>query len=143
MPGFASHWNQNSNLAWRFDTWFLNLFPRANNRPFVANPGGYATLSFIPTLGTMVLGLLAGGVLLSGAGRGVKCFGWLRRGPSAWPPDWRRIITASAQSSNASGRELGVYSGGICLFLLAAFYVVIEIWQLRRWAFPWIVIGMN
>src|SRR3954469_18671762 len=67
--GFAAHWNKNSNLAWAFDTWFLNLFPRKT--PFVANSGGYATLSFIPTLGTMILGLIAGG--------------WLRRGVSAQP----------------------------------------------------------
>src|SRR5205085_4011676 len=59
--GFAAHWNKNSNLAWAFDTWFLNLFPRP--KAFVANNGGYATLSFIPTLGTMILGLIAGGWL--------------------------------------------------------------------------------
>jgi len=57
--GLAAHWNKNSNLAWAFDTWFLNLFPRA--KPFLFNSGGYATLSFIPTLGTMILGLIAGG----------------------------------------------------------------------------------
>src|SRR5207244_4575037 len=28
MTGFAAHWNKNSNLAWVFDTWFLNLFSR-------------------------------------------------------------------------------------------------------------------
>src|SRR5205823_5006433 len=61
----AAHWNKNSNLAWAFDTWFLNLFPRS--KPFVANTGGYATLSFIPTLGTMIPGLIAGG-WLRGAG---------------------------------------------------------------------------
>ena len=43
--------------------WFLNLFPRAH--PFYYNEGGYATLSFIPTLGTMILGLIAGKVLRS------------------------------------------------------------------------------
>ena len=59
--GLAAHWNKNSNLAWAFDTWFLNLFPRA--KPFLFNGGGYATLSFIPTLGTMILGLIAGGWL--------------------------------------------------------------------------------
>ena len=26
--GFAAHWQKNSNVAWAFDTWFLNLFPR-------------------------------------------------------------------------------------------------------------------
>ena len=61
LTGFAAHWDKNSNLAWAFDTWFLNLFPR--EEPFTHNGGGYATLSFIPTLATMILGLLAGGVL--------------------------------------------------------------------------------
>src|SRR5947209_6313304 len=58
FTGFASHWNKNSNLGAAFDQWFLNLFPRPT--PFVANEGGYLTLSFIPTLGTMILGLIAG-----------------------------------------------------------------------------------
>ena len=30
--GLMAHFNKNSNLAWAFDTWFLNLFPRA--KPF-------------------------------------------------------------------------------------------------------------
>jgi len=56
--GLAAHWNKNSNLAWAFDRWWLNLFPR--EKPFEFHGGGYATLSFIPTLGTMILGLIAG-----------------------------------------------------------------------------------
>src|SRR5437016_11619495 len=56
--GFFAHWNKNSNLSWAFDVWFLNLFPR--EQPFVFNQGGWSTLSFIPTLGTMILGLLTG-----------------------------------------------------------------------------------
>ena len=63
LSGFAGHWNKNTNLAARFDVWFLNLFPR--EKPFAYNGGGYLTLSFIPTLGTMILGLIAGGVLRS------------------------------------------------------------------------------
>src|SRR4051812_45386244 len=61
--GFAAHWQKNSNLAWAFDTWWMNLFPR--ERAFAFNAGGYSTLSFIPTLGTMILGLIAGNVLRS------------------------------------------------------------------------------
>ena len=30
LTGFAAHWDKNSNLAWAFDTWFLNLFPRSS-----------------------------------------------------------------------------------------------------------------
>jgi predicted acyltransferase len=143
MPGFASHWNQNSNLAWKFDTWFLNLFPREKNRPFTANPGGYSTLNFIPTLGTLILGLLAGGVLLSArtpwrkvlwlaaaavclaAGLAAHYYGACPIVKRIWTPSW------------------ALFSGGICLLLLAAFYIVIDIWQFRLWAFPWVVIGMN
>ena len=38
FSGFPAHWNKNSNLAWAFDTWFLNLFPR--EKPFLFNGGG-------------------------------------------------------------------------------------------------------
>src|SRR5262249_59505831 len=58
FAGFAAHWNKNFNFGNRFDQWFLNLFPRESR--FEYNDGGYLTLSFIPTLGTMILGLIAG-----------------------------------------------------------------------------------
>src|SRR3569833_1961384 len=65
--GFAAHWNKNSNLGNAFDVWFLNLFPRTSR--FAYNEGGYLTLSFIPTLGTMLLGLIAGQWLRAAARR--------------------------------------------------------------------------
>jgi predicted acyltransferase len=36
-----------------------------------------------------------------------------------------------------------LFSGGWCLLLLAAFYLVIDIWGHRRWFSPLLVIGMN
>ena len=65
--GFAAHWNKNSNLGQAFDVWFLNRLPRPT--PFLFNDGGYLTLSFIPTLGTMILGLFAGQWFLKAAPR--------------------------------------------------------------------------
>ena len=67
FSGFASHWNKNSNLGQAVDLWFLNLVPRASR--FLYNDGGYLTLSFIPTLGTMLLGLQAGEWFRSAAPR--------------------------------------------------------------------------
>jgi len=142
LTGLAAHWNKNSNLAWAFDTWFLNLFPR--EKPFLFNGGGYATLSFIPTLGTMILGLVAGGIL---------------RGPRLPSGRVRWLVTA-ALAGLASGWLLGalgicpvvkriwtpsftLWSGGWCFLLLAAFYEVIDVLGRRRWAFPLIVIGTN
>jgi predicted acyltransferase len=140
--GLAAHWQKNSNLAWAFDTWFLNLFPRESR--FTHNGGGYATLSFIPTLGTMILGLIAGGWLraeMTTAARlkrlliaGVACLaaGWLLDTLGVCP-NVKRIWTPSWV----------LFSGGWCFLLLAAFHAVIDVAGWSRWAFPLIVVGMN
>jgi len=142
LAGFAAHWNKNTNLAWAFDTWFMNLFPRPN--PFVYNGGGYSTLSFIPTLATMILGLIAGGILKSSrtpierirwiiiAGLVSLASGWLL-GALGICPVVKRIWTPS----------WALFSGGWCLLLLAAFYAVMDLARARRWAFVFTVIGMN
>jgi predicted acyltransferase len=142
FSGFAAHWDKNSNLAWAFDRWFLNLFPR--ERPFAFNGGGYATLSFLPTLGTMVLGLIAGGWLrrpgpgwgkllrLTAAGAVCLALGWLLDRAGA-VPSVKRIWTPAWT----------LFSGGWCFLMLAGFYAVIEAMGLRAWAFPLVVIGMN
>ncbi len=36
-----------------------------------------------------------------------------------------------------------LFSGGLCLLLLAFFYLVIDVWGFHKWAFPFKVIGMN
>ncbi len=64
-----AHWNKNANVAADFDRWFLNLFPRASDQPFRYNPGGYATLNFIPSIATMIFGVLAGELLMSRPGK--------------------------------------------------------------------------
>jgi heparan-alpha-glucosaminide N-acetyltransferase len=146
LSGFAAHWNKNSNLAWSFDRWFLNLFPRPE--PFVDNAGGYATLSFIPTLGTMILGVVAG-KMLRGASSAWQKVGWLilagivfvaaglLLGAAGVCPVVKRIWTPSWT----------LFSGGICFLFLAGFYALLDIlarrpWQ-KAWAFPLVVIGAN
>jgi predicted acyltransferase len=140
--GFLAHFNKNSNLSWAFDVWFLNLFPRQS--PFQFNGGGWSTLSFIPTLATMMLGLWAGewlktartttehlkglvaaGVALAFAG---LLFQWLHICPIV-----KRIWTSSYT----------LYSGGLVILMLAGFHAAIEWKGWRRWAFPLLVIGAN
>jgi heparan-alpha-glucosaminide N-acetyltransferase len=141
FSGFAAHWNKNSNLGQTVDVWFLNLFPRASR--FVYNDGGYLTLSFIPTLGTMLLGLRAGewfrsaspkipikrflivGFVLIAAGLVLHVAGICPIVKRIWTPSWT------------------LFSGGICFLFLAAFSWVIDIKGYRRWAFPLVVVGMN
>jgi heparan-alpha-glucosaminide N-acetyltransferase len=140
--GFLSHWNKNSNLSWRFDVWFLNLFPR--EQAFVFNEGGWSTLSFIPTLGTMIMGLLTG-EWLKGKESKERKLKWLVVAGVAsmllglafqWAgicPIVKRVWTSSYT----------LYSGGWVLLILAGFYALIDWKGWRRWAFPLVVIGMN
>lgn len=142
LTGFAAHWNKNSNLAWAFDTWFLNLFPREH--PFTHNGGGYATLSFIPTLGTMILGLIAGGVLRSQRGPWEKVI-WLAIGgvvglAAGAGLNWLGVCPVVKRIWTPSWT---LFSGGWCFLLLSGFYVLIELWGRRRWSFPLVVVGMN
>jgi heparan-alpha-glucosaminide N-acetyltransferase len=140
--GFLSHWNKNSNLSWAFDVWFLNLFPR--EQPFVFNEGGWSTLSFIPTLGTMILGLLTGEWLKSSRSKLQKLQGMAIGGVGLlllglalqWTgvcPIVKRVWTSSYT----------LYSGGWVLLILAGLYALIDWKGWRNWAFPLIVVGMN
>ena len=68
LSGMAAHWDKNTNVAADFDRWFMNMFPRESTTTFVSSPGGYQTLNFIPSLATMIFGMLAGELLQSGKG---------------------------------------------------------------------------
>jgi predicted acyltransferase len=142
LSGFAAHWDKNTNSAAAFDQWFLNLFPR--EEPFRFNDGGYLTLSFVPTLATMILGLLTGQFLrqpksqfnkiamMAGVGIGCLALGALLDAAGICP-SVKRIWTPSWV----------IFSGGWTLLLMAAFYAVIDCAGWRRWAFPLVVVGMN
>jgi heparan-alpha-glucosaminide N-acetyltransferase len=141
LHGFSAHWNKNSNLGQAFDVWFLNLFPRPSR--FLFNDGGYLTLSFIPTLATMLLGLAAGR--------------WLIADKTTIP--MRKFLTAAAILI-AGGLFLHItgicpivkrvwtpawtlFSGGMCFLFLAAFSWIVDIKKQTRLAYPLVVVGMN
>jgi predicted acyltransferase len=141
-PGLFAHFNKNTNLSWAFDVWFLNLFPRES--PFRFNSGGWSTLSFIPTLATMMLGLWAGEWLKAARTAEQKFKGLLAASVA---------LTVSGLLFDALGicpivkrvwtSSYTLYSGGLVVAILAVLYGVIEIKGWRRWAFPLLVVGAN
>lgn len=141
LRGWEAHWQKNSNIAWVFDSWLLNLFPAA--RPYVS-ANGLTTLNFIPTLATMILGLAAGQVLRGDREPQAKArwlavagavglatgaiLGWVGVCPvvkSIWTPSWV------------------LFSGGWCFLLMACFYYWVDLKGIRRGVFPLVVVGMN
>ena len=134
----AEAWVKQKNLGGAFDLWWMNLFPRPE--AFTGHRGGYTTLNFIPTLATMILGLVAGR--------------WLREGS-----DLRRFVVAGGIGV-AAGMLLHfsglcpivkriwtpawvLFSGGLCFWIMAGFHWLIEVKGWRGWAFPLVVVGTN
>jgi heparan-alpha-glucosaminide N-acetyltransferase len=140
--GFLAHFNKNSNLSWAFDVWFLNLFPRES--PFLFNEGGWSTLSFIPTLATMMLGLWSGAWLKTSRATKEKLYGLLVAGAaltlSGLLFQWLRLCPIVKRIWTSS---YTLYSGGLVVLILAGFYAAIELKGWRRWCFPLLVIGAN
>lgn len=142
LTGFAAHWQKNSNVAAAFDRWFLNLFPRESR--FAGSENGLTTLNFIPSIATMILGLVAGDLLRSPR-TPVRKLRWLliasallmvagvlldRIGivpivKAIWTPSWT------------------LFSGGWCCLFLAGFYALVDVAGYRRLAFPLVVVGLN
>jgi predicted acyltransferase len=142
LQGLFAHWDKNTNFAAYFDVWFLNLFPRS--RPFAFSEGGYATLNFVPSLATMILGLMAGEML---------------RRPALSPRQKCRRLALAGIVCLLAGVVLGetlcpivkriwtpswvLYSAGWTFGMLALFFWVIDVWGRRGWAFPLVVVGVN
>jgi predicted acyltransferase len=137
-------WSKNGNAFSTFDAWFLNQFPRSPDEgPFTFNRGGYTTLNFVPSMATMLLGVLCGQLLLSpispgrklgtlvllalvcwglGVAAGATCCPVVKR---VWTPGW------------------ALFSGGYVIGMLALFYLLFDIAPFRFLAFPLVVVGMN
>ena len=142
LGSFAGHWEKNANGAASFDLWFLNLFPR--EAPFTHSAGGYQTLNFVPSLTTMIFGMLAGQLLRSGLptpdklkrlvlagvaglvlGKAVELAGLCPIVKRIWTPSW------------------ALFSGGLVTLLLAGFVALIDWRGWKCWAAPLVVAGMN
>lgn len=100
-------------------------------------------LSTLPAVSTCLLGVLAGLFLKRGDLSAKRKVAWLLAAGCIlvaagylWGiqfPIIKRIWTSSYV----------LVAGGYSLMLLAAFYLVIDVWQYRRWATPFVWLGAN
>ena len=122
------------------DVWLLNLLPT----DFAYSRGGYQTINFIPSLATMLFGLMCGELLRSDRGPGKKLMVLVAAGVGGlliglfleWTgicPIIKRIWTPS----------WALFSTGWCCLILASLYGIIDVAGLRRWAFPLVVVGAH
>jgi len=141
LQGQFASWSKNANVAHHFDTMFLNSFPRAEEFKF--NSGGYQTLNFIPAIGTILLGVFCGQLLMSDRGwwqkllylivGGGVCLGLGVLAGMYACPIVKRIWTPSWV----------LFSGAWVIWGLAACYLLFDLCRLRWIGWPLIVVGVN
>jgi predicted acyltransferase len=122
------------NLALFVDNYVLGHWQEGEGWTYILT-----NLNFVVSV---MLGVFAGQILLSTrgvmrkvaelAGLGVGCM-VLGKFWGIWFPIIHHLWTSS----------LVLWAGGLSFLLLALFYLVIDVWGYRKWAFFFVVIGMN
>ena len=116
-----------------------NLIPGVLYYTYGDNEG---IISTFPAVCTVLLGALAGHWLRSERSGGRKAAGLALAGIACTAVGylWGQVFPIIKIIWTSS---YALYSGGLCLMLLALFYWVIDVKGCRKWAFVFVVIGMN
>lgn len=139
-------WRYNDNIGHAVDKRLLGWLPvgKKNGWKFGVQMDEYVTIDFIPSIATMLFGLMCGQLLRSDATARRKLWTLLACGVagiviglglhhSGLCPIVKKLWTPA----------FAVLSTGLCLLTLAALFVVTDIVRFRWWALPLMVIGMN
>lgn len=142
LANIGKAWHKNANVGHAIDLWLLNQFPQ--QEPFEFNSGGYPTINFIPSIATMLFGLMCGELLrmdrsgrqkikvLLIAGLCGLALGQLLH-ISGICPIIKRIWTPS----------WALFSTGWCCLILATLYGIVDVLKFHCWTFPLTVVGVN
>lgn len=160
--GRYAAWNKHVNIAASADRLILNAFPRAeksapvfHDRQFWINEGGYQTLNFLPSLATMILGLIAGAWLRTEWGKASQCVALIGGGvlflilgiacdPAILPlPALGKVQSLCPIVKKIWTPSWVLFSGGWALLMLGFFHLATEAWGRKGWAYPLVVVGRN
>jgi len=125
-----------ANLALSVDQFLLGQFRAENNYTWILSSMGFAA--------TVLLGVLSGHLLRSKLSPWQRVLALIAIGFACLAGGWiwdhwlgfpiiKHIWTSS----------MVLWAGGWSFLLLALFYLLIDVLNYRRWAFPFVVIGMN
>lgn len=122
----------NENLGSAFELWLMGHY----------NEGYWVTLNAIPSTSTIIAGAMCGRLVASNRSQseimkilGISAVilmlsGWLL---SFYIPIIKRILSAS----------FALYSTGWAILFLLLFYWVVEVLDIRKWTFVFVVVGAN
>ncbi len=141
QPPVFAHWTKNTNFAAEQDRIILNKLPRS--QPYEYDEGGYTTLNFVPSIVTMLLGLMVGELLRGPRTSRDKLVRLLIAGAVCIALGLAASYTVCPIVKRIWTPSWALASGGAVIWLLALFYAVFDVLGLRRLALPLAVVGMN
>lgn len=137
--GVRGDYSKETNLSGYVDR---HVLPGRIMKSYYGYGDNEGLLSTIPAVATALLGVLSGEWLLSRRKPWVKAVALMGAGALsvglgfAWGQSFPII-------KNLWTSSFVLVAGGFSLLLLGLFYLIIDVWKLRGWAFFFVVIGMN
>jgi predicted acyltransferase len=141
FAGLFAHWNKNTNVAWAFDVWFLNLFPQSE--PYLFDRYGLTTLNFVPTISTMIFGIVAGESLGVDRSKQESRKRLFRMGAAGIVLGFLAAQWACPLIKNLWTPSWTLFTGGLCMTVLALLGRVCEVNTLRFGTVPLAILGTN
>lgn len=132
FPGPNGPWSQEGNIGALIDLKILGY----------NYSGFYTTINFIGNAITILFGCWAGALLLTKKSHGEKLRILLGCAVAGF------VIGLALEPFNPMVKRLWTvsftfFSAGWVILMLAAFYWIIEVKQVKRWTFPFLVLGVN
>jgi predicted acyltransferase len=142
LQGIDPAWHKNANAGHFIDREVLNWLPQ--QKTFLYNRGGYQTINFLPSLATMLFGLMCGELLRSNRSNSFKLAILLLAGGfglvSGFLLDYAGICPLIKRIWTPSW---ALFSTGWCCLILGSLFAVADGLKLRFWTFPFVVVGVN
>jgi predicted acyltransferase len=112
---------------------------------FLGNHDPEGLFSTIPAIGTALLGMFTGEFMMSDylANKPLKKVLYLVLAAIGLMIIGRLWNIVFPINKNLWTSSFVLFAGGWSLLLLSVFYLVIDVWGFRKWAFPFVVIGLN
>jgi len=140
-PGLFAHWNKNTNLGTAWDQWLVTLNQRASFDDLHAV--GLTSLNFVPGVSTVIAGMLAGEFLRGPRSPRAKTAWLVGAGTVCFVVGLVMGRTLCPIVKSIWTPSFAIYSTAWTLWLLAAFYWVLDLRGWRGWALPLVVVGLN
>jgi predicted acyltransferase len=131
-------------FSFTLPTWLGLPVPHLGYRNIMpVNDQGYVTLNALSSTATILAGVMAGELLRNAWSKSVKLLILILAGAAGVALAQYVLLDSVPMVPKIWTCTFTVFATGCTCLVLAAFYLVIDVLNLRGWALPLVVLGMN